>query len=170
VLFSFQRDGLTLSSRAKESGQSKVAIPVVCNGTAEFILDVNFMRGYLRVLDANTVVNLFISPNNDPVLLETDDGDYRYLVMPMAKPDVETAKPDADTGVEVVGQVSTEEESMNDADEFPCPDDDTDLQKRFFQLQMKNDQLQAKAEHYRTLLDRAMRVIAKMKAEQRVCV
>ena len=68
------------------------------------------------------------------------------------------------------GQESTVEKPMKKVDESPRPDDDTDLQTRFFQLQMENDQLQAKVEQYKTLLDRAMRLIERMKNEQRVCV
>jgi hypothetical protein len=59
---------------------------------------------------------------------------------------------------------------MKKIEESPCPDDFTDLQTRFFQLQMENDQLHAKAEHYKVLLERAMRVIERMKNDQRVCV
>ena len=177
VLFTFRRGSLTLESRAKESGQSKAAIPVTFNGTAEFILDVSFMRDYLRVLDAETAIDIYMTVDNDPVLFEIGDGNYRYVVMPMLREktagiNVEsaTAKPEADTGIEVVGQESTTEESMKNDDESPRPGEDTDLQTRFFQLQMENDQLQAKVEHYKTLLDRAMRAIEKMKNDQRICV
>jgi hypothetical protein len=175
VLFAFRHGGLTLSSRAKESGQSKVAIPITCNDTAEFILDVSFMKDYLRSLDADTALNLFISPDNDPVLFETDGGDYRYVVMPMAPPkpavdaDVETAiaEPEVDTGDEVVGKVSTEEAPMENMGD--SPHSDNELETKVFQLLQENDQLQAKVEHYQALLDRAMRVIGKMKADQCVC-
>jgi len=57
-------------------------------------------------------------------------------------------------------------ESMNEPPAIP----DNDLETKVFQLLQENDQLQAKAEHYKVLLDRAMRVIAKMQHEQRVCV
>jgi hypothetical protein len=177
VLFTFRRGGLTLESRAKESGQSKAAIPVDFDGTAEFIVDVAFLRDYLRTLGAETAVDIYMTEEDDPVLFDIDDGNYRYIVMPMsrgktvnAKPAVDTAEPEADTGVEVVGHESTMEAPMKEMDESPYPDDDTDLQTRFFQLQMENDQLQAKTEHYRVLLDRAMRVIEKMKNDQRVSV
>jgi hypothetical protein len=177
VLFTFRRGGLTLESRAKASGQSKTSIPVAFDGTAEFILDVNFMRDYLRTLDAETAISIFMTHESDPVLFNIDDGNYRYLVMPMlrektvgTKPAVDTAEPDADTGIEVVGHESTMEEPMKEIDESPYPDDDTDLQTRFFQLQMENDQLQAKTEQYKNLLDRAMLVIERMKNDQRVSV
>ena len=178
VLFTFRRGGLTLESRTQESGQSKASISVACNDTAEFFVDVNLMRDYLRSLDAETSIDIYMSLGNDPMLLETDGGGYCYVIMPMKKPAAdasvkpEIAEPDADTGIEVVGQVSTVEEPMESIDEFPCPcpNDDTDLQTRFFQLQMEHDQLQAKAEHYRVLLDRALRVIERMKSDQLVCV
>ena len=44
VLFAFRRGGLTLQSRAKETGQAKVAIPLSFNGTVDLIFDVSFMR------------------------------------------------------------------------------------------------------------------------------
>jgi hypothetical protein len=87
-----------------------------------------------------------------------------------ASVETETAEPDADTGIEVVGQVSTEEDSMNKNDDFPHHDDDTDLQTRFFQLQTENNELQAKVAHYKTLLDRAMLVIERLQNDPRVCV
>jgi len=52
--------------------------------------------------------------------------------------------------------------------EAPIPDND--METKVFQLLHENDQLQAKAEHYKTLLDRAMRLIERMKSEQRTCV
>ena len=176
VLFAFQRGSLTLSSRAKESGQSKTTIPVVCNDTTEFIVDVTLIRDYLRTLDAETVIDIHMSFDNDPLMFEIGDSNYKYVVMPMTKPAVKVnAEPEADTGIEVVGQaspmqISTEEEPMSEMDEPLDSDDDTDLQTRFFQLQMENDQLQARAEHYKVLLDRAMLVIERMKSDQRVCV
>jgi hypothetical protein len=101
------------------------------------------------------------------VLFETDDGDYRYIVMPMKRDEPAIAKPEADTGDEVVGKVSTEEAPMENMDESPYSDNE--LETKVFQLLQENDQLQAKVEHYQALLDRAMRVIGKMKADQCVC-
>jgi hypothetical protein len=182
VLFTFRRGNLTLESRAKESGQSKAAIPVAFNDSAEFIIDVTFMRDYLRTLDAETVIDVYMTVTDDPVLFEIDGDSYVYLVMPMsrdktacAKPATETAEPvspepEADTGIEDVDQESTMEEDMRDTDKCPCPDDYADLQTRFFQLQMELDQTQAKAVHYKTLLDRAMMLIERLKNDQRVCV
>jgi len=170
VLFTFRHGGLTLESRTKESGQSKTTIPVAFDGTSDFMIDVTFMKDYLRMLDAETAIGVYMSADNDPVLFETDGGDYRYVVMPMTKPAVKVnAEPEADTGIEVVGQVSTEEESMESMNESPAIPDN-DLETKVFQLSQENDQLQAKAEHYKVLLDRAMRVIEKMQHEQRVCV
>jgi hypothetical protein len=178
ALFAFRHGGLTLSSRAKESGQSKIAIPLAFNDTVDLIFDVPLMQDYLRSLDADAVVNIFMLRENDPVLFETDGGDYRYLVMPMAKPEVkanadvetEIAEPEADTGDEVVGQVSTMEEPMKEVYESPCSDADTDLETKMLRLVSENDCLHAKAEQYKMLLDRAMRVIERMKNERRVCV
>jgi len=168
ILFTFRRGSLTLASRAKEHRQSKMAIPVAFNGTAEFVLDVSFMRDCLRTLDADTSIDIYMAVDNDPVLFEIGNGNYRYLVMPMSRDKSEIAEPEADTGIEVVGQVSTEEESMKKVDGAPIPDND--METKVFQLLQEKEQLQAKAEQYRVLLDRAMLVIERMKNEQRVCV
>jgi len=177
ILFAFRRGKLTLQSRAKEPGQSKATISVAFDGTAEFIFDVSFVRDFLRPLDAETAVDIFMTiDNSDPVLFGIGDDNYRYVVMPMsrdetakAKTTADTnAKPEADTGREVIGQVSTVEEQMKKVDEAPIPDNDMEME--VFQLLQENDQLQAKVEHYRILLDRAMRAIERMKNEQRVCV
>ena len=169
VLFTFQHGGLTLESRTKESGQSKVAIPLSFNDMADFMIDASFMKDYLRSLDAETAIDIYMSVDNDPVLFETDGGDYRYVAMPMTKPAVKVnAEPEADTGIEVVGQVSTEEEPMKNVDEAPVPDNE--LETKVFQLLQENDQLHAKAEQYKVLLDRAMRVIESMRNDQRICV
>jgi DNA polymerase-3 subunit beta len=50
VLFTFRRGGLTLESRAKESGQSKATIPAASSDKAGFVLDVTFMKDYLRAV------------------------------------------------------------------------------------------------------------------------
>ena len=133
------------------------------------MIDAFLLRDYLRTLERETVINIYMSVDDgDPVLFEIDDSDYQFVVMPMSKPaEKKNAKPDADTGIEVAGQVSTEEVPMSEVDE-PLDSDDTDLQTRFFQLLSENEQLQAKAVHYKTLLDRAMRVIEKLQHEQRV--
>ena len=178
VLFAFRRGSLTLASLAKESGQAKAVLPLSFDGTADFIFDLSYIRDFLRVLEADTVVDIFMAAINDPVLFVTGDG-YRYLVMPIdhtkfAIPanvamdtEPETAKPDADTGVEVVGQTSTEEEPMKQTDKSPCPDND--METKVCQLLQENDQLRAKTEHYKALLERAMRLLEKTKADQCLC-
>jgi len=168
VMFSFRRGSLTLESRAKESGLSKVAIPIAFDDTVDLIFDVSFIRDYLRSLDADTAIDIYMTLDNDPVLFETDGGDYRYIVMPMSCEKTASAEPEADTGIEVVGQVSTEEESMRNTNEASVPDNE--LETKVLQLLMENDQLQARAEQYKVLLDRAMRVIEQMQCDQRVCV
>ena len=56
---------------------------------------------------------------------------------------------------------------MKESVEKPRPDSDTET--RILQLLSENEQLEAKAEHYKALLERAMRVIEKMKEKDR-CV
>jgi len=80
----------------------------------------------------------------------------------------DTEDPETGTGIEVAGQELTEEEPMKNMEESPVTDND--LETKVFRLLQENDQLQAKAEHYKVLLDRAMRVIERMQNTQRVCV
>ena len=49
------------------------------------------------------------------------------------------------------------------------PRSESDTETQMLQLLSENEQLQAKAEHYKALLERAMRVIEKMKEKDR-CV
>ena len=56
---------------------------------------------------------------------------------------------------------------MKEPAEKPHSDNNTEM--RILQLLSENEQLEAKAEHYKALLARAMRVIEKMKEKDR-CV
>jgi len=96
--------------------------------------------------------------NYETAVFCPEDG-YTYIVKTT---DVPTESKRDDT----IAVPDGEPMSTIEPDEAPRPDDDTDWQTRFFQLQTENDQLQAKAEHYKVLLERAMCVIAKMKKHQ----
>jgi len=97
------------------------------------------MRDCLRTLDADTSIDIYMAVDNDPVLFVIGNGEYRYVVMLMTRDKSEIEKPDADTGIEDVGQVSTVEEPMKKVDEAPIPDND--METKVFQLLHENDQL-----------------------------
>jgi hypothetical protein len=42
------------------------------------------MTSFLRVLDANAKVSIYLPPDNDPIKITADDGGYVYIVMPMS--------------------------------------------------------------------------------------
>jgi len=46
-------------------------------------------------------------------------------------------------------------------------DSNREMETKLLSLMSENDQLQAKVEHYKALLERSMRVIEKMKRDQR---
>ena len=114
--------------------------------------------------------------NDDDVNDDVNAGsDAETCAVIDENPEVEN--PETVTGTEVDDTRVPDGENMKEPD--PCPDEDaaeyvdedaadTDMETRLLQLMSANEQLQAKAAHYKILLERAMRVIAKMK--QRCCV
>jgi len=192
IIMSFERGRLILSGRGEGIGKTRLTMSLSYDGDNRILkLDQKMLASVLQVLSGD--VSIYI-PEDGKAAKFTVDG-LSYVLMPMkilkeeidesewerleaekkrvsVEADVEsdTTEPEADTGIEVVGQYSTMEKPMREIDESPYSDDDTDLQTRFFQLQMEQDQLQAKVAHYKTLLDRAIRIIERMKNDQRVCV
>jgi len=42
------------------------------------------MTGFLRVLSADTVLSMYMPPDNDPVKIIAEGDGYTYVVMPMS--------------------------------------------------------------------------------------
>ena len=153
----------------EESGGSRHIVPVSYTGKpASFCIDPKRLANFLSAFKDDTELFLYLPMHADmPVLIVPENG-YTYLI----KPQNESAnaqseeEPDAVMGVEVDGLA--EEKPMTNSEEISaCPVDVMDT--KMFQLISENEQLHAKAEHYKALLERAMRVIEKMKAKDR-CV
>jgi DNA polymerase-3 subunit beta len=86
VTFTFDNGKLTVEGKGKERGNSKSReIPISYDGAKKIVkLDPKFMISYLRVLEADKVLSIYLPPDNDPIKITADDGGYVYVVMPMS--------------------------------------------------------------------------------------
>ena len=86
VNFTFEKGKLTLKGEGKERGNSKIEVPLVFSDTPKTLkFDPKFLTDFLKVLDANAKVSIYLPPDNDPAKITADDGGYVYVVMPMSK-------------------------------------------------------------------------------------
>jgi len=166
----------------ESSGSAQHSVSVSYTGEpVSFCLDPKRLTAFLSAFKDDTVLSLYLPTDADkPILIVPEDG-YTYLIKPQnesarVQSDADDAdedevddveEPDADTGVEVAGQDLPVEEPMREP--VKKPRSDSDSETRILQLLSENEQLEAKAEHYKALLARAMRVIEKMKEKDR-CV
>jgi DNA polymerase-3 subunit beta len=85
INLTFEKGRLTLRGEGKEKGQSKTEIPnVFCEKEKTIKLDPKFLTDFLRVLDADKNVSVYLPPDDDPIKITADDGGYVYVVMPMS--------------------------------------------------------------------------------------
>lgn len=83
VHFSFEKDKMELQSHGTEIGDSDVETPIEYDGPKlETKLDPKFMIDFLRVLDAEKKLTLYVA-TDEPFCVRTDDG-YAYVVMPLS--------------------------------------------------------------------------------------
>jgi len=85
VHFIFEEGKLTLKGVGKEVGNSSSVVPITFDGPEKALkFDPKFMTSYLRVLDPNTMLSIYLPSDNDPVKITTDDGGYVYIVLPLS--------------------------------------------------------------------------------------
>ena len=86
VDFLFEKGKLTLQGQGKERGNTKIEIPLsFSNEPKKVKIDSKFMIDFLRVLEANNKVSIYLPPDStDPVKITADNGGYVYVVMPMS--------------------------------------------------------------------------------------
>ena len=85
VDFVFREGSVLLKSRAADVGESKVEMPIDYSGDELAIMfDPRFVSEFLRVLDAETTVNLGLTGGEDPAVFRSGE-DYRYVIMPLAR-------------------------------------------------------------------------------------
>jgi hypothetical protein len=77
----FQEDQLSVKSSAAEKGVSSVSIPVESVLTETVIIDHRYAQDWLKTLDKDSVVELFITSRTNPVVFRC--GVSTYVVMPM---------------------------------------------------------------------------------------
>lgn len=83
VVFRFANGKLELSGHGAEIGESNIEVPISYEGPELTVkMDPKFMEDFLRVLDSETTVSLYIE-NEEPVLCRTED-DYSYVIMPLS--------------------------------------------------------------------------------------
>jgi DNA polymerase-3 subunit beta len=79
VVFVFGSGKMILNGSGSEIGKSSVETPISYTGEkVETKLDPKFVKEFLRVLDADKLISLYLAAN-EPVLVKTDDG-YNYIV------------------------------------------------------------------------------------------
>lgn len=83
VNFAFEDGKMELQAHGSEIGDSAVEVPIAYDGPRrEIKLDPKFMADFLRVLEAEKNISLFVAPE-EPLSVRTDDS-YVYVVMPMS--------------------------------------------------------------------------------------
>lgn len=83
VMFSLTSGKLELHAQGAEIGDSRIEVPITYTGEPKDIrLDPRFVIDFLRVLEGEKSIAVYIS-QNDPVLFRTDDN-YSYVVMPLS--------------------------------------------------------------------------------------
>lgn len=83
VVFVFEDGKMVLQGSGNEIGKSKVETAISYTGSKmETKLDPKFVKEFLRVLNQDKLISLYLAAN-EPVFIKTDD-DYSYIVMPMS--------------------------------------------------------------------------------------
>ena len=83
VVFTFDKNQLTLHAEGTQAGKAKVDLPVDYAGTKiDIPLDPRFLTEMLRTLDPGAEVTVGWTDAQHPILFRCGD-DYRHLVMPL---------------------------------------------------------------------------------------
>jgi len=84
VIFSFSSGKLVLHGQGGELGESNIEVPISYSGADQQIkFNPDFFTDYLRVLDHDKSLSIYIESEGDPIHIRTDDA-YIYVVMPMS--------------------------------------------------------------------------------------
>jgi DNA polymerase-3 subunit beta len=85
VDFTFDAGTLTLAGITADVGQSKIQVLISFDGPSiKISLDHHYVTDFLKVLDLEKSVTLFVENNEGPAQFHTEDG-YTYVVMPMSR-------------------------------------------------------------------------------------
>ena len=84
VIFSFSSGQLVLHGQGGELGESNIEVPIAYSGADQQVkLNPDFFTDYLRVLEGDKNLSIYIESEGDPIHIRTDDS-YIYVVMPMS--------------------------------------------------------------------------------------
>lgn len=85
VRFSFKPGvGVMLGSEAADVGSASIEVSIAeCDTDMTIVLDPTFLREFLQVLPQESAVTLCLTDGESAVLLQAEDGDCRYVVMPL---------------------------------------------------------------------------------------
>ena len=83
VVFAFTPGDCTLSTRTADVGQSKVSVPVECDGEITLTMDYRFVSQWLASLPKDSEVTLRASSKSAPTLWAS--GNAKYVIMPMER-------------------------------------------------------------------------------------
>ena len=85
VEFQFSEGRLVLTGHGAEWGESRVELPIAYEGAEVPVkLDPRFVSDFLKVLDPDKTLTLYLRDSESPVVCTTDDG-YAYVIMPLAR-------------------------------------------------------------------------------------
>ncbi len=85
VDFQFADGKLTLTARSAEMGESRIEMPIAYDGKEiAVMLDPKFVSEFLKVLDLDTTITLYLRDGESAVVASTGDG-YSYVIMPLAR-------------------------------------------------------------------------------------
>ena len=85
IQFTFDGHRLTLQGQGRQTGVAEIELDNIhCEQPKTLMIDAKFMTGFLRVLSADTVLSMYMPPDNDPVKITADGDGYTYVVMPMS--------------------------------------------------------------------------------------
>ena len=85
IQFTFDGHRLTLQGQGRKTGVAEIELDNVhCEQPKTLMLDAKFMTSFLRGLSADTVLFMYLPPDNDPVKITADGDGYTYVVMPMS--------------------------------------------------------------------------------------
>ena len=81
IYVTFENGQMTVEGRGKEKGNAMTTIAADCKGKATSKIDHSFLTSMLKTLDDTSITIRYDGDN--PLLIETDDENYTYVVMPM---------------------------------------------------------------------------------------
>jgi DNA polymerase-3 subunit beta len=83
VMFSFEKQNLTMQAQGAQAGRSKVELPIEMDGKpVKIAFDPKYLTEMMRVLDPDQGLNLDLTDGNTAALFRAGD-DYSYIVMPL---------------------------------------------------------------------------------------